>query len=408
MPGGRIFVTHATSDKPLAEALVTHLLRTTGLEQSQVFCSSVPGMGIPTGDQLIQHLEKVLGDTVLVIQLITPAYLHSDYCMWELGATWIQDSIKKFPMHVPKVEPGDIREGPLAHRRLSKFDSSGLIELHEVICQIFGLSAKKPTKRTSDGFVAKVPALYEKCEAQYHDLTWFKTDRSARYATAMPLVHEAFHHLRDAGYLLATAGADETTDPHDSTDFRENVRASLDSMTNAFSEISGTKCRMCIKKLEIQGAGGTQRDSQRRFIVSNQYRSANAPQRAKTPTDDFVDSNTDFAWILNEDNDVFFSNDLIELAKAGKYINSHWNKLPPTNPAYRSTIVWPIRKKGGHPLSIPNYEPTGNELRVQYGFVCVDSKEVDTFREADDIQLGSAYADTLFTVLWSGPPLSEF
>jgi hypothetical protein len=393
--GGRIFVTHASSDQPLAEALARYILSTSQLDESQVFCSSAEGMGIPVGDQLINHLESVLRNTSVVVQLVTPAYLRSEYCMWELGATWIRRSIQKFPMHVPEINPADIREGPLAHRIMSPIDEVGLSELHRRICEKLKLTIRKPAKRTVERFIARVPGLVAESQIRYRDLTWHKVERKARIAEASHHIHKAFHHLRDAGYVKATI---RTTD---SVQFREDVRASVDAMTNAFSLVSGAKCRMCIKKLEIQRQQGGEDSVQRSFLVSDRFRSGNEPQRAARSVVDLVDLNTDFSSILNEEIDVFFSNDLVKLYREGKYRNSHWDGLP-TNPSYRSTIVWPIRKIGGHPLSIPNYEPTGNELQVQYGYVCLDSKTTDAFDEQSDVQLGSAYADTLFTVLWDG------
>jgi hypothetical protein len=170
-------------------------------------------------------------------------------------------------------------------------------------------------------------------------------------------------------------------------------------MALAYSEIALETCRMCIKKAVVGKSDNVGQGSVRPIVVADLYRSGNATQRSRPQKNDLVHLNTDFEALFDQEKDYCFHNDLIALHKAKKYKNSHWPDSPPSNPAYRSTIVWPIRKIRDHPLSIPDYVNSENEQQELFGFLCVDSKKTNVFVEPEDVQLGAAYADTLFHVL---------
>ena len=44
---GKVFISHATEDKPLAEALSDLIEAGIGLTHDQIFCTSLAGQGIP-------------------------------------------------------------------------------------------------------------------------------------------------------------------------------------------------------------------------------------------------------------------------------------------------------------------------------------------------------------------------
>jgi len=46
----RIFISHAVADKKLAEAFTKFLKEAIGVPAADIFCSSVDGHGIPTGE----------------------------------------------------------------------------------------------------------------------------------------------------------------------------------------------------------------------------------------------------------------------------------------------------------------------------------------------------------------------
>ena len=81
----RVFITHSSKDQDLAEIIVTSVSRTLKLANESIFCSSVDGHNIATGADFVKYIRKQLADTKLVVPLVTPAYLDSLFCMWELG-----------------------------------------------------------------------------------------------------------------------------------------------------------------------------------------------------------------------------------------------------------------------------------------------------------------------------------
>lgn len=129
----QIFISHASRDKNAADLLV-ELVH--GMEAGlvDVFCSSTPGYDIPAGAGFFQHISEVLGRSSLVVQLITPAFLRSDFCMLETGAAWAQG--KSFPLVGPPLTLDAMAGSPLSGLRLRTLTSTGLDELRDRIAKL--------------------------------------------------------------------------------------------------------------------------------------------------------------------------------------------------------------------------------------------------------------------------------
>ena len=104
---GPIFITHATKDQRLAEALVDLLVNGIGVPAPQIFCSTVEGHTIPTGARIKEFLRDELTGGAAVIGLISRAYFESTWCVCELGATWALAK-RFFPILVPPMRHGDL------------------------------------------------------------------------------------------------------------------------------------------------------------------------------------------------------------------------------------------------------------------------------------------------------------
>ncbi|MCA1602283.1 MAG: toll/interleukin-1 receptor domain-containing protein [Acidobacteria bacterium] len=127
----RIFISHASVDRSLAGALVQLLRLGTDLTRQQVFYTSGEGTGVPTGENFIDYIRNQLQNTVLVVQLVTPAFLRSGFCMCELGGVWVTQ-VESFPIIVPPVTYNDIR-GILGNIQVERLDEHGtaLDRLHD-------------------------------------------------------------------------------------------------------------------------------------------------------------------------------------------------------------------------------------------------------------------------------------
>jgi hypothetical protein len=118
----KLFVSHAAKDKELADALVDLLETGTALKSADVFCSSLEGLGIPSGKDFITYIREQIQHPECVILLLTPNYFSSTFCLCELGASWAM-AHNSLPLLVPPLKYEDVK-GVLAATQIEKIDSS--------------------------------------------------------------------------------------------------------------------------------------------------------------------------------------------------------------------------------------------------------------------------------------------
>lgn len=98
-----IFISHAVTDKDLADKFVAFLKEAIGVPAKSIFCSSIDGQNIPLGVDFNEYMREKIQKPKLVILLMTPSYMESWFCLMELGATWAQ-SLKALPIVVPPIK----------------------------------------------------------------------------------------------------------------------------------------------------------------------------------------------------------------------------------------------------------------------------------------------------------------
>jgi len=108
MTSKEIFISHSASNKILADKLVDLLETGIGISDSDIFCSSLEGLGIPSGTNFINFIHKQISNPQVVILLLTPEYYNSSFCLCELGASWIL-SHNIIPLLVPPLKYSDIK-----------------------------------------------------------------------------------------------------------------------------------------------------------------------------------------------------------------------------------------------------------------------------------------------------------
>lgn len=85
----KIFISHASKDKEYVTKLV-ELLDGMGLDQTQVFCSSLPGYDIPVGSDIFDYLRQQFQEYELHVFLIhSKNYYMSAASLNEMGAAWV-------------------------------------------------------------------------------------------------------------------------------------------------------------------------------------------------------------------------------------------------------------------------------------------------------------------------------
>jgi hypothetical protein len=156
----RLFISHAAKDEGLVEEFVDLLQVGIGVHPDDVFCSSLPGMNIPTGKAFIEHIRSQVINPELVLLVITPNFLRSQFCNNEVGATWAL-SLPIHPLLVPPIGFADVR-GVLDGMQSAKLDDKeALNDLRDDLTEKFGLKPFKTShwERKRDKFLARLNGL---------------------------------------------------------------------------------------------------------------------------------------------------------------------------------------------------------------------------------------------------------
>jgi hypothetical protein len=101
----RIFLSHASADKALAD-LLRNTLVLGGVAEGRIFYSSGRGTGIPSGEDVGTYLRRSLRDAGLVIELLSETFLTRPMCLMELGGAWTLGT-PTYPIVVPPLTRGE-------------------------------------------------------------------------------------------------------------------------------------------------------------------------------------------------------------------------------------------------------------------------------------------------------------
>ena len=171
--------------------------------------------------------------------------------------------------------------------------------------------------------------------------------------------------------------------------FKRSIQSSLASLSSAFSIVTGTSCRSCIKIIKHDDA-----QDPPVFYTETLRRNRKIPKTQNKDDPAQIDHNTDFNILYATDNEenFFFAGNLL---KRKHYDNSNWPSKHDEREAfikkkkykYVSTIVWPIRER------------EGDDAPKVIGFLCVDSMARNAFWRRYDIDYGATIADVLYPIL---------
>lgn len=207
-------------------------------------------------------------------------------------------------------------------------------------------------------------------------LRYRQIGRNAKYADIVP-------YLREATKVVAV----ECTDEHPSLDSGiRTITGVLDQVALAFTAIAGTKCRSCIKTVDVPEKDALNQHLQVKVLRRDSQSHRPTPPGTVQITDgpQMIESNTDFSVLWNDPLRLwFFGYDLPELARQGDYRNSNVNWAK----SYRSSLVWPIQRMND----------VGRSELVAY--LCVDCRRIGAFNEYLDYDVGAIFADILYPLL---------
>ena len=147
----KIFISHSSDDKEYVQCLV-NFLDDIGLSADQMFCSSIPGYGIPLDEDIYQYLRQQFQSyDIHVFLILSKNYYESVACMNEMGAAWVLQS-KYTTILLPEFKFEEIA-GAINPRQIGlKLDDEITVvkeklgELKNTLTHEFGLSTIPDTR----------------------------------------------------------------------------------------------------------------------------------------------------------------------------------------------------------------------------------------------------------------------
>ncbi len=138
----RIFISHSSKEKDLVDAFVDLLTSGLNINSDEIFCTSLEGLGIPTGEGFIDFIKAQIEEADVVISIVSKNYYDSAFCLCELGASWVISG-DHMPILVPPMEFSDI-EDVMKGLQGRKINSGS--DLSEIKDELEALLALKPMK----------------------------------------------------------------------------------------------------------------------------------------------------------------------------------------------------------------------------------------------------------------------
>ena len=219
-----IFISHAVKDKDLVENFVDNILQLgMGISTEDIFCSSLSGMGIPSGKNFIDYIKEEIQQPKVVIVFFSKSYISSQFCICELGATWAMTH-NILPILVPPLTYSDIK-GVLTGIQVDKLnDKDDLNGFQESLSRILGndFSFSK-WERKRDKFLNESKSILEKSTEEIKkekDSDYLDLER--KYEDAQKEIKEFEDEIIKKDDLIAKLteckDADEVQDIMDSID----------------------------------------------------------------------------------------------------------------------------------------------------------------------------------------------
>jgi len=158
----KVFISHSSLDKNFVEELI-EILESTGLNNSQIFCSSFNGYGSEFGENFLERIKTELDSNILVLFLLSSNFYNSPVSLCEMGATWMKTNIH-IPILIPPFDFNDMKGViPLTHG-FKINDSIALSQFKLQIEKIFEIegSANLVWERKRDKIVNRITELLKK------------------------------------------------------------------------------------------------------------------------------------------------------------------------------------------------------------------------------------------------------
>lgn len=155
-----VFISHAVKDKAFVNEFVNYLRLAANLTTDDIFCCSFEEMGIQAGKYFVDFVKTELKSSKVVISIISQNYLDSEFSLCELGATWLIENIKFYPILLPPLDYDD-QDGILKGLQTIKIGrDKKLSTMIQEITETCGTPFKVANCQTkTEDFISQLPTL---------------------------------------------------------------------------------------------------------------------------------------------------------------------------------------------------------------------------------------------------------
>lgn len=139
----KIFVSHSSADKRIAEAFVGLLRAALPLSAKDIRCTSVDGYKLAAGTNSDEQLRREVFEAQAFLALLSPTSIQSIYVMFELGARW---GAKRYlaPVMVAGLVPSALKAPLSAIHAVTGTSEGDLHQLIGTLSERLDVEAEKP------------------------------------------------------------------------------------------------------------------------------------------------------------------------------------------------------------------------------------------------------------------------
>lgn len=135
----KIFISHASKDKDIISPFVDKIL-TLGckIDEKDIYCTSIDGLGIKTGDDFREHIKRSLQLSDFVFLMVSQSYKQSEVCLNEMGAAWALEK-RVIPIIIDEINFNEMGLLYQVKQGMKIKDDARLDELHEELREYYGI-----------------------------------------------------------------------------------------------------------------------------------------------------------------------------------------------------------------------------------------------------------------------------
>lgn len=131
MTKNKIFISHSSKDIVYVKSFIENILQL-GLDipSERVFCSSMEGHGVKSGQYIPDRLKEEINNSTLALLFISKNYKSSEICLNEVGAAWATlEKETVIPLLLPGIDFSEIGFLDLNRVGLRIYEREGILKL---------------------------------------------------------------------------------------------------------------------------------------------------------------------------------------------------------------------------------------------------------------------------------------